>query len=106
MYPSFRLVAIFVIINVMLVLDFFLRWLVAAPLLTRVASAKSQPPLRLNSDNQFHITIFSDLHFGEEEDGWGIDQDIGSTRVMNNVLDYEDPDFVIISMSLYRVGGN
>jgi hypothetical protein len=37
------------------------------------------------------------LHYGEEEDGWGIDQDVNSTRVMNNILSSEAPDFVVVS---------
>jgi hypothetical protein len=59
--------------------------------------ASRQLVLRLNSQNEFHISIFSDLHYGEEEYGWGIDQDINSTRVINSILDDENPDFVIIS---------
>jgi hypothetical protein len=55
------------------------------------------PRLRLNSENEFHISIFSDLHYGEEEHGWGIDQDIKSNRVIRNILHYEDPDLVILS---------
>jgi hypothetical protein len=62
----------------------------------------SKPHLRLNPSNEFHITIFSDLHYGEEEDGFGIDQDINSTRVINKVLDAEAPDFVILSPSHLR----
>jgi hypothetical protein len=57
----------------------------------------SKALLRLDSSNEFHIAIFSDLHYGEDEDGWGITQDVNSTWVMNNILDAEDPDFVILS---------
>jgi hypothetical protein len=65
----------------------------------RASKASSQPRLRLNSHNEFHIAIFADLHYGEEEDGWGITQDINSTRVMHEILAFEDPDFVILSSS-------
>ncbi len=64
-----------------------------------VSKTTSQPLLRLNSQNEFHIAIFADLHYGEEEDGWGITQDVNSTRVMNEILGFEDPDFVILSSS-------
>lgn len=47
------------------------------------------PKLDINESKVFTLAIFSDLHYGEEEDGWGIDQDIKSTRVMNSVLDSE-----------------
>ncbi len=97
-FPSF-LTEIFMIINVVMLLGFILRWLAAGSLLSHAVKAKFQPKLRLDPNNEFHIAIFSDLHYGEEEDGWGITQDINSTRVMNNILDYEDPDFVIISLS-------
>lgn len=59
--------------------------------------ATHPPPLRLNTHNEFHISIFSDLHYGEEENGWGIDQDVKSTHVINTILDHETPDLVIIS---------
>ncbi|PVH73763.1 Metallo-dependent phosphatase, partial [Cadophora sp. DSE1049] len=56
--------------------------------------------LRLNEKNEFRITIFSDLHYGEEENSWGIDQDVNSTRAMNAILDYEDSDFVVLNGDL------
>jgi hypothetical protein len=62
-----------------------------------VSKAAAQPLLRLNAHNEFHIAIFADLHYGEEEDGWGITQDVNSTRVMNDILGFENPDFVILS---------
>jgi hypothetical protein len=89
---------IFGIFNMILLIGLFIRWLPAIPLFSRIADVQAQPALRLNTNNEFHITIFSDLHYGEEEGGWGIDQDVNSTRVMNDILDYENPDFVIISL--------
>jgi hypothetical protein len=85
------------IINIGMLLIFISRWLAASSLLTHAVKAKLQQELRLDANNEFYIAIFSDLHYGEEEDGWGITQDLNSTRVMNDILDYEDPDFVIIS---------
>lgn len=102
MYLSIHSSAAFAILSVMLFLNFIVRWMTTAPLLLPIVSAKSQPVLRLNENNKFHIAIFSDLHYGEEEHGWGVDQDVNSTRVMNDILDYEDPDFVIISLPLYQ----
>lgn len=58
-----------------------------------------QTHLRLNSQNKFRVAIFSDLHFGEEENGWGIDQDDKSIRVMKGVLSREHPDLVVLSMT-------
>jgi hypothetical protein len=86
--------------NIMLFLTLISRMLAAAPNFTSRATdskAAAQPLLRLNAHNEFHIAIFADLHYGEEEDGWGITQDVNSTRVMNDILGFEDPDFVILS---------
>ena len=79
------------------------RWLVASSMFSRSPASKisHQPVLRLNEQNEFHVTIFSDLHYGEEEDGWGIDQDVNSTRVINDVLAAEVPDFVILSLHTF-----
>lgn len=53
----------------------------------------SNPHIRLTPERTFHISIFTDLHFGEAEDTpWGPEQDRNSTRVMNAVLDAELPD--------------
>jgi hypothetical protein len=74
------------------------RFLTATSIFTPNPTPRSTKPLlRLDANKEFHVTIFSDLHYGEEEDGWGITQDINSTRVMNNILDSEEPDFVILS---------
>ena len=88
--------------NIMLFLTLISRMLAAAPSFasrSTTSKAAQQPLLRLNNANEFHIATFADLHYGEEEDGWGITQDVNSTRVMNDILSYEDPDFVVLSMS-------
>ncbi|KAJ4424288.1 hypothetical protein N0V82_000988 [Gnomoniopsis sp. IMI 355080] len=57
--------------------------------------------LEFNKSKIFTLAIFSDLHYGEEEHGWGIDQDIKSTRVMNSVLDSEHSiDLVVLNGDL------
>jgi hypothetical protein len=76
--------------------NFIVRFLAGSPVFTR----SPKPLIRLDSNNQLHITIFSDLHYGEEESGWGISQDINSTRVINKILDSESPDLVILSSVL------
>lgn len=44
----------------------------------------------------FKILQFADLHYGEgENESWGPEQDIHSTRVINNVLGAENPDLVV-----------
>jgi len=82
----------------MLFPSLFTRWLTTTSIFSsRAADSPTKSLLRLNAKNKFHIAIFSDLHYGEEENGWGIDQDVNSTRVMNKVLSSETPDFVVIS---------
>jgi hypothetical protein len=87
--------------DIMFFLTLVSRWLAAVPRFssptTYYSKAAQQPLLRLNGHNEFHIAIFADLHYGEEEGGWGINQDVNSTRVMNDILGFEDPDFVILS---------
>ncbi|OAA34146.1 hypothetical protein NOR_08640 [Metarhizium rileyi] len=59
------------------------------------------PPLSFNSDGTFQISIFEDLHFGENAwDQWGPQQDINSVKVINAVLDHETPDLVVLNGDL------
>ncbi|XP_041024531.1 probable inactive purple acid phosphatase 16 isoform X1 [Juglans microcarpa x Juglans regia] len=52
--------------------------------------------LQMRAGAPFKIAIFSDLHFGENAwTDWGPRQDVNSVKVMNTVLDDENPDFVI-----------
>ncbi|ORY70056.1 calcineurin-like phosphoesterase [Pseudomassariella vexata] len=55
------------------------------------------PRLQLDQSGALTIAIFADLHYGEEENGWGIDQDIKSTHVMRNVLGMESPSLAVIN---------
>ncbi|KAF4626705.1 hypothetical protein G7Y89_g11451 [Cudoniella acicularis] len=102
MHLRFYLVGAIATLSTMLFFNLFSRWLGAAPFLSRAEEwgTSTQPVLRLNAQNEFHIAIFSDLHYGEEENGWGIGQDVNSTRVMNNILSSENPDFVVLNGDL------
>jgi hypothetical protein len=60
----------------------------------------AKPALRLSPSNTFKLAIFADLHYGEDESGWGIDQDVNSTRVMRAVLGRETPDLVVVNGDL------
>ncbi len=83
----------------MLLPTIVLRWLVGSSIPNSNTKISRQPLLRLNANNEFNIVIISDLHYGEEEDGWGITQDINSTRVINEILEYEEPDVVVLSIT-------
>ncbi|GJE86758.1 metallo-dependent phosphatase [Phanerochaete sordida] len=85
--------------------SFGLRCLAAPAMEPRVLSIPSalnpyptKPRLTFKSDGTFKVTIFSDLHFGENAwDVWGPQQDVNSTRLMNTVLASEKPDFIVLN---------
>ena len=58
----------------------------------------NKPRLTFTKDGTFKITVFSDLHFGENPwDAWGPQQDVNSIQLMNTVLTSEKPDYVSVS---------
>lgn len=56
--------------------------------------------LNLADDNTFTISVFSDLHYGENESTFGIPADKNSASLMRQVLSQERPDFVILNGDL------
>lgn len=85
-------------------LPIFLVFLIGFTLLgyfeDRKHHAVQKPPLKLTANDTFHISVFSDLHYGEDEHSFGIEQDRKSTALMRNVLDEEKPDFVVLNGDL------
>lgn len=60
-----------------------------------------KPRVTFNENRTFKITVFSDLHFGENPwDTWGPEQDVNSTRLMRTVLADEKPDYVVLNGDL------
>ncbi len=60
-----------------------------------------KPRITFRQDGTFKLTVFSDLHFGENPwDDWGPEQDRNSLIVMMNMLTVEKPDFVAINGDL------
>lgn len=54
-----------------------------------------KPRITFNEDGSFKLTIFSDVHFGENPwDSWGPEQDINTTALMKTLLKIETPDYV------------
>ncbi|GAW12477.1 hypothetical protein ANO14919_018470 [Xylariales sp. No.14919] len=63
--------------------------------------SNSLGPLTFRADGTFQISIFEDLHFGENAwDQWGPQQDINSVRVINEILDKESPRLVVLNGDL------
>ncbi|KAF8068003.1 Metallo-dependent phosphatase-like protein, partial [Lyophyllum atratum] len=61
----------------------------------------TKPRLTFRSDGTFKLTVFSDLHYGENPwDDWGPEQDFNSTRLMKAVLKDEKPDYVVLNGDL------
>ena len=59
-----------------------------------------QADLYLAADNTFHISAFSDLHYGENESTFGIPADTNSAALMRQVLSQEQPNFVVLNGDL------
>jgi hypothetical protein len=61
----------------------------------------NKPRLVFRQDGTFKLSVFSDLHFGENPwDDWGPEQDRKSLIVMRNMLELEKPDFVAVNGDL------
>ncbi|KAF9525411.1 Metallo-dependent phosphatase [Crepidotus variabilis] len=61
----------------------------------------TKPRVTFNKDGTLKLTVFSDLHYGENPwDDWGPEQDKNSTRLIKRILAEEKPDFAIINGDL------
>ncbi|RYP39113.1 hypothetical protein DL766_000569 [Monosporascus sp. MC13-8B] len=64
-------------------------------------SSNAFGPLTFKADGTFQISIFEDLHFGENAwDSWGPQQDINSVKVIDKLLTTESPDLVVLNGDL------
>ncbi|KAJ6543028.1 Metallo-dependent phosphatase-like protein [Mycena capillaripes] len=87
-------------------------WALESALAVPLQHPLTSPPTLLNpypekkrltfrADGTFKITIFSDLHFGENPgDGIGPVKDRNSTRLMRAILRDEEPDYVVLNGDL------
>ncbi|KAJ0421597.1 Metallo-dependent phosphatase-like protein [Aspergillus carlsbadensis] len=75
---------------------------VGVTLLAHSAYAIFPTPLKFSKDGTFQISIFEDLHFGENAwESWGPAQDTKSVAVLNSVLDAESrPNLVVLNGDL------
>ncbi|KAF2767462.1 Metallo-dependent phosphatase [Teratosphaeria nubilosa] len=68
---------------------------------TQLERSSVTAPLQFTPNGTFQISIFEDLHFGENAwDSWGPQQDINSVKVINEVLDAELPQLVVLNGDL------
>ncbi|KAH6605088.1 hypothetical protein Trco_006795 [Trichoderma cornu-damae] len=80
--------------------------LMISPLRTQAGSERAAGefalrPLSFTENGTFQISIFEDLHFGENAwDAWGPQQDANSVKVINQVLDRESPELVVLNGDL------
>lgn len=63
-------------------------------------ASRCDASLFLAEDSTFHISVFSDLHFGENESTFGIPADINSKALMRQVLSQEQPNLVVLNGDL------
>lgn len=64
-------------------------------------SSISAAPLRFSADGTFQLSVFEDLHTGENAwDSWGPQQDINTVKVINKILDNESPNLVVLNGDL------
>jgi len=85
----------------LLVAVFFAALTFAAPFGRNYDRKNLSAPLRFTSNGTFQISIFEDLHFGENAwDTWGPQQDINSVAVMNEILDAESQQLVVLNGDL------
>ncbi|KIJ63787.1 hypothetical protein HYDPIDRAFT_133633 [Hydnomerulius pinastri MD-312] len=60
-----------------------------------------KPRISFDNDGTFKLTVFSDLHYGENPwDWWGTEHDANSTRLITNMLAAENPSYVVINGDL------
>ncbi|KAL4247635.1 Metallo-dependent phosphatase-like protein [Abortiporus biennis] len=61
----------------------------------------NKPRVTFRQDGTFKITVFSDLHYGENPwDDWGPQQDVNSAQLMRQALTIEKPDYVVLNGDL------
>ncbi|KAG1743458.1 Metallo-dependent phosphatase-like protein [Suillus lakei] len=77
------------------------RMVKASPSSSRGIPYPDKPRLTFGSSGTFKLTVFSDLHYGENPwDEWGPQQDVNSARLMRTVLADEKPDYVVLNGDL------
>ncbi|TEA16895.1 putative inactive purple acid phosphatase 16 [Colletotrichum sidae] len=70
------------------------------PQLNHRQNDRAAGPLRFSSSGEFKISIFEDMHFGEDAWSFGPTQDKKTLKVMNDVLDGAKPDLVVLNGDL------
>ena len=71
-----------------------------ASLVLSLSISPCRADLKLADDGTFHLSVFSDLHYGENESTFGIPADMNSAALMRQVLSEEQPNFVVLNGDL------
>ncbi|KAJ2955902.1 hypothetical protein NQ176_g11360 [Zarea fungicola] len=72
----------------------------AAAAIAAAPASSFKPSLQFTKDGDFHISVFNDLHFGENAAGQGSLWDLKTSQIMADVLDAEKPQLVVINGDL------
>ena len=78
----------------------FTAFTLAAPFGKLYGNSSLHAPLRFTSNGTFQISIFGDLHFGENAWSFGPQADIASVGVMNSILDTEPQQLIVLNGDL------
>ncbi|OAA81407.1 Metallophosphoesterase [Akanthomyces lecanii RCEF 1005] len=65
-----------------------------------VAAPTAKPPLQFTANGTFHISVFNDIHFGENASGQGPLWDMKTSTIMASVMDAEKPQLVVLNGDL------
>ncbi|OAQ99464.1 hypothetical protein LLEC1_03673 [Akanthomyces lecanii] len=64
------------------------------------AAPTAKPPLQFTANGTFHISVFNDIHFGENASGQGRLWDMKTSTIMASVMDAEKPQLVVLNGDL------
>ncbi|ATY63866.1 Metallophosphoesterase [Cordyceps militaris] len=64
------------------------------------AAPAFKPPLQFTTDGNFHISVFNDIHFGENAAGQGPVWDSKTSQLMGTIMDAEKPQLVVLNGDL------
>ncbi|OAA61362.1 Metallophosphoesterase [Cordyceps fumosorosea ARSEF 2679] len=73
---------------------------VASAVTEAAPTTSNKPPLRFTADGTFHISVFNDMHFGENSAGQGPLWDGKTSQLMGNIMDAERPQLVVLNGDL------
>jgi len=72
-----------------------------APIIVHVNSPKPRISFSQRNPGTFKLTVFSDVHYGEDPDTFGPEQDWNSSDLIERILQDERPDFAWVFLKKF-----